>query len=263
MNIRNRSIDLNADLGESFGPWRMGDDATMLSLVTSANVACGGHASDPETMFQTLSLAQEHGVVVGAHPGYPDLLGFGRRRLPYSPAETQRFCVSQIGALMGISSLIGMKVRYVKPHGALGNLAADDREVAEAIVEGVAALGGLAILAISGTELETVARAHGLEVYSEIFADRSYTSRGRLVPRSHPSAMITDPKTAADRLIKFFETGVMPTIDGPPVKLRADSICIHGDGPHAVSMAQMLKAALADAGLTFAPFLAAKNQLNS
>jgi len=260
MNIRNRSIDLNSDLGESFGPWRMGDDATMLSLVTSANIACGGHASDPETMFQTLSLAREHGVVVGAHPGYPDLLGFGRRQLPHTPAETQRFCVSQIGALMAIGALAGAPVRYVKPHGALGNLAADDRDFANAIVEGVAALGGLAILAISGTELEDAARANGLEVYSEIFADRSYTSRGRLVPRSHPSAMITDPETSAQRLMKFFETGVMPTIDGPPVKLRADSICIHGDSQHAVSMARQLKTELAGAGLTFASFIAAKDQ---
>lgn len=258
MGIPNKSIDLNSDLGESFGPWSMGDDATMLSLVTSANVACGGHASDPETMFQTLSLAREHGVVVGAHPGYPDLLGFGRRRLPYTAAETQRFCVSQIGALVAIGALTGAPVRYVKPHGALGNLAADDREVADAIVQGVAALGGLAILAISGTELEDAARANDLEVYSEIFADRSYTSRGRLVPRSHPSAMITEPETAAQRLIRFFETGMMPTIDGPPVKLRADSICIHGDSQHAVSMARQLRKALADAGLTFAPFLAAK-----
>lgn len=246
---------MNADLGESFGPWRMGEDAAMLSLVTSANVACGGHASDPETMFHTLLLAHERAVVVGAHPGYPDLLGFGRRRLPYSPAETQRFCIAQIGSLMGIAALATTRVRYVKPHGALANLAADDRAVAEAIVEGVASLGGLALLAISGTELENVARARGLDVYSEIFADRTYKSSGRLVPRDHPSAMLSDPEAAAQRLIGFFRTGVMPTIDGPPVKLDAHSICIHGDSPHAVSMARRLKTALADAGLTFAPFL--------
>jgi UPF0271 protein len=253
------SIDLNADLGESFGPWRMGDDPTMLSLVTSANIACGGHAGDPETMFQTLVLAQQNDVVVGAHPGYPDPLGFGRRRLPCSPAEVQRFCASQVGALMGIAALVGVRVRYVKPHGALGNLAADDRDVAEAIVKGVTAMGSLAILAISGTELEVTARARGVEVYSEIFADRSYTSRGRLVPRDHSSAMITDPKIAAERLIRFFETGVMPTIDGATVKLRADSICIHGDSPHAVSMARQLKTALSEAGMTFAPFLSKTN----
>lgn len=256
MTLRIASIDLNSDLGESFGPWSMGDDAAMLSLVTSANVACGGHASDPETMFHTLSLARQRNVVVGAHPGYPDLLGFGRRRLPYTPAETQRFCNAQIGALIGVAALAGTQVRYVKPHGALGNFAADDRDVAEAIVEGVAAFPGMAILAMSGTELENIARAHGVAVYSEIFADRAYTSRGRLVPRSHASAMITDPEVAAQRLVGFFATGLMPTIDGPSVKLAAHSICIHGDSPHAVSMARRLRTVLADAGLAFAPFIA-------
>ena len=256
MILPQRSIDLNADLGESYGPWRMGDDAAMMPLLTSANVACGGHASDPETMFRTLSLAREHAVVVGAHPGYPDLLGFGRRRLPYAAAEIQRFCIAQIGALLGMAALAGAPVRYVKPHGALSNLAADDRTVAQAIVEGVAALGGLAILAISGTELEIAARAHGLDVYSEIFADRAYTCRGRLVPRDHPSAMISDPETAARRLVEFFRTGAMPSIDGPAVNLAAHSICIHGDGPHAVAIARRLKTALTDAGLTFAPFVA-------
>ena len=255
MTDRTRSIDLNSDLGESFGPWKMGEDATMLTLVTSANVACGGHASDPETMFHTLCLAKEHAVVVGAHPGFPDLLGFGRRALPYSAAEIERFCAAQIGALVGIAALANWPVRYVKPHGALNNLAADDRTLADAIVEAVAAFDGLALLAIAGTELVNAARARELEVYSEVFADRAYTSRGRLVPRSHSSAMITDPDMAADRLVEFFHTGAMPTIDGSPVKLSADSICIHGDSPHAVSMARRLSAALGEAGLTFAPFV--------
>jgi 5-oxoprolinase (ATP-hydrolysing) subunit A len=255
MNNRTRSIDLNSDLGEGFGPWKMGDDATMLTLVTSANVACGGHASDPQTMFHTLSIAKKHAVVVGAHPGFPDLLGFGRRVLPYTSAETTRFCAAQIGALVGIAALANWPIRYVKPHGALNNLAADDRTLADAIVEAAAAFKGLALLAIAGTELENAARARGLEVYSEVFADRGYTSRGRLVPRSHSSAMITDPDVAADRLIEFFRTGAMPTIDGSPVTLSADSICIHGDSPHAVSMAHRLRTVLAEAGLTFAPFV--------
>jgi UPF0271 protein len=260
MKSLHRSIDLNSDLGESFGPWKMGDDATMLSLVTSANIACGGHASDPENMFQTLSMARDRGVVVGAHPGYPDLLGFGRRRIPYGPAEIQRFCIAQIGALMGIAELVRVTVKYVKPHGALGNLAADDREVAEAIAEGVVALGGLAVLAISGTELENVSRAKGLEVYSEIFADRAYNSRGRLVPREHPEAMVTDPKKAADRLLKFLDSGQMPSIDGSAVRLQAHSICIHGDSPHAVLMGQKVKAVLSDAGISFAPFITLKRE---
>jgi UPF0271 protein len=248
------SIDLNADLGESYGPWPMGDDAAMLSLVSSANIACGGHAGDPETMFKTLQLARQRGVSVGAHPGYPDLLGFGRRRLPCTPAEAQRFCVAQIGALVAMASLAGMRVRYVKPHGALANLAADDRAVADAIAEGVAAIGGLAVLAISGTELADAARARGLAAYSEIFADRAYTSRGRLVPRDHPAAMITDPGVAAQRLIGFLRTGRMPTIDGPDIALEAHSVCIHGDSPHAVAMARRVRQALHDSSVSIGAF---------
>jgi UPF0271 protein len=251
------SIDLNSDLGEGYGPWRMGDDTAILSIVTSANVACGGHASDPDTMFQTLSLARELGVAVGAHPGYPYLLGFGRRRLPYSPGEIQRFLVAQIGALRGVAALVRTQVRYVKVHGALANLGADDRAVAETIVEAVSTFGDLAILAISSTELEHAARDRGLSVYSEIFADRAYTARGRLVPRDHPAAMIEDPGKAAERLIGFFKTGLMPTIDGPAIRLAAHSICIHSDTPGAAQIAQRLKSALADSGMTFSAFVAA------
>lgn len=250
-------IDLNSDLGEGFGPWRMGDDAAMLSIVTSANVACGGHASDPETMFQTLKLARDRSVVVGAHPGYPDLLGFGRRRLPYSPAEIERFLAAQIGALIGVAALAGIKVRYVKAHGALANAGADDRPIADAIVRSVKAFGDLAILAISGTELEHAARNADLPAYSEIFADRAYTSRGRLVPRDNPKAMIEDPSEAAERLIGFFQTGLMPTIDGPPVALAAHSICVHSDTPGAAQIAQRLKSALAQSGMTFLSFISA------
>jgi len=248
------SIDLNSDLGEGYGPWRMGDDAAMLSIITSANVACGGHASDPDTMFQTLSLARERKVVVGAHPSYPDLLGFGRRRLPYSPAEIQRFLVAQIGALKGVAALVGTQVRFVKIHGALANFGADDRPAAEAIVKAVKAFGDLAILAISGTELEHAARDNALTVYSEIFADRAYTARGRLVPRDHPAAMIEDPRKVAERLIGFFKTGLMPTIDGPAIELAAHSICVHSDTPGAPQIAQQLKSALADFGMTFRAF---------
>ena len=153
------TIDLNSDLGEGFGPWTMGADAQMLSIVTSANVACGGHASDPETMFQTLELARDNGVNVGAHPGFNDLIGFGRRVIPMSPAEIGRMCAAQIGALIGIAAQVGISVTYVKPHGALGNLAARDREVAEAIVAAVQKIDPkLAVLAISGTQSEQAAR---------------------------------------------------------------------------------------------------------
>jgi 5-oxoprolinase (ATP-hydrolysing) subunit A len=188
-------IDLNADLGEGFGPWTMGNDAAMLDLVTSANIACGGHASDPETMFLTLSQAAARGVVVGAHPGYADREGFGRRVIPMSAAAIGRMVAAQVGALAGVAALAGTEVRYVKPHGALGNLAADDRGVAEAIVAAVAALPGhLAVLAISGTELELAARAAGMEVFSEVFADRAYLPNGRLVPRSRRARSSTMPR---------------------------------------------------------------------
>lgn len=251
-----KAIDLNSDLGEGYGPWRMGDDARMLTLVTSANVACGGHAGDPETMFETLTNAKERGVVVGAHPGYPDREGFGRRKLPYSPLEIERFVAAQIGSLMGVAALVGTRVRYVKPHGALGNLAADDRSAAEAIARAVASVdSGCAVLAISGTELENVARDRGLIAYSEIYADRGYTAAGRLVPRGRPGAMIEGGEEAAERLVGFLQSGRMPTVDGPSIQLAADSICIHGDSFHAAAMAERVREGLTEAGVTIRAFL--------
>ena len=251
-----RAIDLNSDLGEGYGPWRMGDDAAMLDIVTSANVACGGHAGDPETMFETLCFARERNVVVGAHPGYPDREGFGRRRLPCSAAEIERFTAAQIGALAAVGALAGIRIAYVKPHGALGNLAADDRDVAKAVVSAVSAVDkGLAVLAISGTELEHVARAAGLDTFSEIFADRGYTAAGRLVPRGQPGAMIESSDAASARLVGFLQTGMMPTTDGHAIKLDAHSICIHGDSPHAVGMASYIRKALLAENIAIRPFL--------
>jgi UPF0271 protein len=249
-------MDLNSDLGESFGPWSMGDDAAMLRVVTSANIACGGHASDPETMFATLRMAAERGVVIGAHPGYADPLGFGRRVIPMEPVEITRMVAAQVGALQGVAALAGAKVAYVKAHGALANLAADRREVADAIASAVKALpGNLAILAISGTELEAAGRAAGLPTYSEIFADRAYLPNGRLVPRSRPDAMVHEAKAAADRLIGFLDTGLMPVVGGDPIPLAAQSICVHGDSPVAVAMAREIRARLQAAGVVLAPFL--------
>jgi UPF0271 protein len=249
-------MDLNSDLGESFGPWSMGDDAAMLGVVTSANIACGGHASDPETMFATLRMAAERGVVIGAHPGYADPLGFGRRVIPMEPVEIARMVAAQVGALQGVAALAGAKVAYVKAHGALANLAADRREVADAIASAVKALpGNLAILAISGTELEAAGRAAGLPTYSEIFADRAYLPNGRLVPRSRPDAMVHEAKAAADRLIGFLDNGLMPVVGGDPIPLAAQSICVHGDSPDAVAMAREIRARLQAAGVVLAPFL--------
>jgi UPF0271 protein len=249
-------IDLNSDLGEGYGPWAMGDDAALLGIVTSANIACGGHAGDPETMFQTLSQAVAQGVVVGAHPGYADRIGFGRRVIPMVPAEIGRMVAAQVGALTGVAAMAGAEVRYVKPHGALANLAADDQAVADAIAAAVAALPGrLAVLAISGTELELAARAAGVKVFSEIFADRAYLPTGRLMPRSRPGAVLHDPDQVAERLLSFLQTGRMPVVDGDAIRLQAHSICIHGDSPGALEMARTVRDRLRAAGVDLSAFL--------
>ena len=251
-----RTIDLNSDLGEGYGPWLMGDDKAMLDIVTSANVACGGHASDPETMFRTLTWARERGINIGAHPSYPDKEGFGRRRLPFPPPEVERFVAAQVGALAAIAALAGTRVAYVKPHGALANVASEDHPIAEAIVRAVRAIDSrLAILAISGTVLEHAAREAGVAVFSEIYADRGYTPAGNLVPRGQPGAMIEDYGAAAARLLRWLETGQMPTVGGEPVRLAGHSICVHGDDPHAVVMARAIRVALAGRGIEIAPFL--------
>jgi UPF0271 protein len=251
-----RSVDLNSDLGEGYGPYVIGDDAAMLSLVTSANIACGGHASDPETMYRSLCLARERGVVVGAHPGYPDRENFGRRDLPYRPAEITRFTAAQIGALIAMAKLAGTEVRYVKPHGALNNRACDDAGTADAIMAAVEAIDrNLAVLAVSGTALESAARRRGLHVYSEVFADRGYTPAGRLVPRGTPGDLIHDEAAATSRLLGFLDSGMMPTVGGSPVPLAVHSICIHGDNPGAIRIARALRSAIAANGIALRPFL--------
>jgi UPF0271 protein len=252
-----RSVDLNSDLGEGYGPWRMGDDAAMLDIVTSANVACGGHASDPETMFETLTAARARGVVVGAHPGYPDREGFGRRQLPYSAQECERFMAAQIGALCGVAALVGIRVAYVKAHGALGNLACDDRAIADAIARATAAVDRtMAVLAISGTVLEDVARDRGLAVVSEVFADRGYQPNGRLVPRQHPEALLKDEHAVTARMLGFLRSGTMPTVGGGAIALQAQSICLHSDTPGAVALARHLRDGLLREGIAIRPFVA-------
>jgi UPF0271 protein len=249
-------IDLNSDLGEAYGAWAMGDDAAMLGIVTSANIACGGHAGDPEVMIHTLRLAAERGVTVGAHPGYNDREGFGRRLIPMNPDQIAHLVLAQIGALQALARLAGTAVAYVKPHGALANHLAADRAASGTLVAALAkAAPGLALLAISGTALEDAARAAGHPVFSEIFADRGYLPSGQLVPRGQPGAMIHDPAAAADRLISFLKSGLMPVTLGPPIALRAQSICVHGDSPGAVAMAAQIRARLQAEGITIAPFL--------
>jgi UPF0271 protein len=206
-------------------------------------------------MFRTLQLAAHKGVRVGAHPGYADREGFGRRVIPMAVDEIGRLVVAQVGALVALARLAGTEVRYVKPHGALGNLAAADRSVAAGIVAAIRGLDlQLAVLAISGTMLEQVAREQGVAVYSEVFADRAYQPNGQLVPRSQPGAVLDDAKEAADRLVGYLRTGRMPVAGGEPIALRADSICVHGDSAHAVEMARHIRARLQAEGVVLAPF---------
>ncbi|WP_166416028.1 LamB/YcsF family protein [Cochlodiniinecator piscidefendens] len=251
-----KQIDLNADLGEGFGPWSLGDDVGMMQVVTSANIACGGHASDPTTMRKTLLLARENGVAVGAHPGFADREGFGRRLIPLTMEEVENLVASQIGALMGMAALVGVPVDYVKPHGMLNNWAAGNREASDAICRAVKAVMGpdAVMLAVSETELEHAARDHGLTACSEIFADRGYTPQGQLVPRGADGAMIHDVQQAVSRLLGFLESGLMPTVGGAPIPLNAQSICIHGDGPNAYETAKSLREALESDGVTIRAF---------
>ena len=248
-------IDLNSDLGEGYGPWTMGDDARILDCVTSANIACGGHAGDAETMYKTLQLAAERGVSVGAHPGYVDREGFGRRIIPMKNDEIGRMVVAQVGALAAMAKLAGTHLTYVKPHGALGNLAAADMTVANAIVTVVKAIDpALAILAISGTKLELAAREQKVRVFSEIYADRAYLPNGQLVPRSQTGAVLHDANEAVNRLMGYLKTGLMPVMGGDPIALKADSICVHGDSPEAVEMARLIRSRFESEGVTVASF---------
>ena len=246
-------IDLNSDLGESLGAWTMGDDAAMLDLVSSANVACGFHAGDPVGLLKTLRAAAERHVVVGAHVAYRDLVGFGRRPMDVPHAELVGDVIYQIGALQGLARAAGTTVRYVKPHGALYNTIAHDRAQAGAVIEAVQALDGdLALVVLAGW-----AREAGLTVIEEAFADRGYTPQGTLVSRREPGAVLHDAQAVAARMLQLVREGTVPAVDGSPVAVRADSICVHGDSPRAVAMARAVRARLQDAGVAIRPFCAA------
>ena len=249
------SVDLNSDLGEGYGAYACGDDAAILGIVTSANVACGLHAGDPEIMARTFALAKERGVAVGAHPGFPDLWGFGRRRMPFSPAEIERLVAYQIGAAQALAASAGHRITYVKAHGALANVAAEERPVADAIARAVRAVDReLALLAIALTAQVPAGEACGLEVHQEIFADRGYTPTGLLIPRSQPGALITDAGEAADRVLRMVEAGAILTADGQTLPTPIRSICVHGDSDHAVATARAVRTRLEGAGVTLAPF---------
>jgi UPF0271 protein len=242
-------INLNADLGEGYGPWTMGDDAAMLDIVASANIACGGHAGDPDVMRRTLRLARERGVSIGAHPGYPDLQGFGRRAMVLSAAELENQVAAQVGALSAIAALEAARVTHVKPHGALNNLACVDRKVADTICGAVRAVDpGLILLAPAASQLVAAGRAAGLAVVEEIFADRAYLPDGQLVPRSRPDAMIHGAAACLAHVLAMLEAGALIAADGTRIATPIGSICVHGDSPGAVAVARHLREQLAARG---------------
>lgn len=253
------ACDLNSDLGESFGPWPMGDDVAMLDVVSSANIACGFHAGDPAGIFRTVKAAVERGIAIGAHVGYRDLVGFGRRNMEPTSEELFGDVIYQIGALQGIAKAAGGRVTYVKPHGALYNTIAHDERQAADVIRAILAIDpGLVLLALAGAPVVEQARAAGLTVVEEVFADRAYMPDGQLVSRRQPGAVIHDPETVAQRVLVMARDGVVQAIDGSTVKITAQSICVHGDSPNAVAMARAVRKALDEAGMEVAPFAPAR-----
>jgi len=248
-------MDINSDLGESYGAWRMGDDAAMLAIVTSANVACGFHAGDPAGILQTLKAAAGRGVVVGAHVAYPDLVGFGRRNMDPTSRELVADVIYQIGALQGLAAAEGTRVAYVKPHGALYNTIAHDERQGSDVIEALLAVDpALTLLALAGSLLIARARSRGLTVVAEAFADRAYNDDGTLVSRRLPGAVLHDADAVAERMLRWAESGTLTSITGQPVRIAADSICVHGDSPGAVDMARRIRERLSTAGVPLAAF---------
>ena len=249
------NIDINSDLGESFGAWRMGDDAAMLDIVTSANVACGFHAGDPAGILQTLKAAAEKNVTIGAHVSYPDKVGFGRRNMDVASDELTADVIYQIGALQALAKAAGTSVRYVKPHGALYNTIAHDRRQAMAVIEAIRAIDpALVLVALAGSPLIELARSEGLQCVAEAFADRAYTPEGTLVSRREPGAVLHDPVLVAQRMLRLVQSGFIEAIDGSLVRIEADSICVHGDSPAAVEMARELRRVLEHANTSLQTF---------
>ncbi len=242
-------MDINCDMGESFGAYTIGDDMAMLQVITTANVACGFHGGDPEVMAATMSAAKKNGVAIGAHPGFPDLWGFGRRRLPYSTDEITRFVAYQIGAAAGVASLVGHKLTSVKAHGALSNMATEDIEIARAIARATKSVDpNLALLVMGGTHLVRAADEAGLRAIYEIFADRAYDDEGQLVSRKIPGSVIHDPQIAAQRVVEMIGEGAVISTSGKRVPVTIDSVCVHGDTPGAAAIGRAVRTGLERAG---------------
>lgn len=243
-------VDLNADVGESFGVWSLGEDPALMSHITSANVACGFHAGDPGVMRATVVLARDRGVAVGAHPGFPDLVGFGRREIQVSPRDVEDFVVYQVGALAGIAASQGVRLQHVKPHGALYNMAARDAALADAIARATATIDrAMYLFGLPGSEIIAAGRRAGLRTACEAFADRAYRPDGALVPRQQPGAVIHEPDLVVQRVVRMVREQAVEAIDGSRVPLTIDTLCVHGDTPGAAELAGMIRQALAEGGI--------------
>ncbi|MBF6977659.1 5-oxoprolinase subunit PxpA [Aerococcaceae bacterium zg-BR22] len=243
-------VDLNADLGESFGAYTIGQDEKLAPLISSANIACGFHAGDPLVMSDTVGVLKEASVALGAHPGLPDIQGFGRRQMAITPKEAKAYMLYQLGALAAIAKANGTHLQHVKPHGALYNMAATNYDLALALAQAVAEFdGNLIFLGLSGSEMIRAAEDCGLTVASEVFADRGYNDDGTLVPRHLPGAMIEDEAEAIARVIKMVKSGTVTSVNGKEVAIQADSICVHGDGEKALAFVAAIRAACHDEGI--------------
>ena len=249
-------VDLNSDLGESFGIYKIGNDSEVLKYVSSANIACGLHAGDPFVMHKTVKLALENNTAIGAHPGYMDLNGFGRRKMDLSPQEVYDLIVYQVGALDAFVKAEGGKMQHVKPHGALYNTAAKDEKLAEAIAQAVYAVNPELILyGLAGSWLIKAGEAAGLKTASEVFADRTYQEDGSLTPRSQANAMITDDNKAIAQVLGMVKTGQVQTASGKIIKVKADTVCIHGDSQKALAFAQKINDALKQENISLQSFI--------
>jgi UPF0271 protein len=248
-----KTIDLNCDMGESYGRWRLGEDAAIMPLVTSANIAAGFHGGDPATIRATVRLAVEHGVAIGAHPSLPDLMGFGRRAMKITPQEAYDLVLYQAGAVGAFARAAGARLHHVKCHGAFYNMAANDDALAQAIVRAVKDLGGETLLyALSGSRMLALAAAHGVRALAEVFADRGYEDDGTLAPRDAPGGMIEEAEKSVAQALRMAEEGVVVSRHGARVPVAADTMCLHGDQPGAVAFANALRRAFAARGLGFA-----------
>ena len=249
-------VDLNSDLGESFGRYTLGMDADILQLVSSANVACGYHASDPLVMNKTIAMAKEAGVRVGAHPGFPDLMGFGRRNMDVSPAEAKAYTLYQLGALDAFCKAHGVKMQHVKPHGAMYNMAGKDYALSKAICEAIYEYDkALIVMALSGGELVHAAEDMGLKVAREVFADRAYEEDGSLVNRRKEGAMITDENEAIARVVRMIKEQKVTAITGKDIPIKADSVCVHGDGVKALAFVKKIRETLTAEGVEIVPLV--------